>query len=138
MYTDREVIVVGTGLAGLFSAYKLASNGTPVTLLSSRRIGNSATARAVGGFNVASLSSDSPMLHAEETVKGGRLLTCKRISRPTPIVMTSTTAYLSPGDIFKGCQSQQHCACRGTGGESRTRINSSLWAQNCCITRFSP
>ncbi|MGK7916203.1 MAG: FAD-dependent oxidoreductase [Prochloraceae cyanobacterium] len=74
MYADRDVIVVGTGLAGLFSAYKLASNGTRVTLLSTRRIGNSATARAVGGFNIVSQTSDSPMLHAEETVKGGRLL----------------------------------------------------------------
>ncbi len=74
MYADRDVIVVGTGLAGLFSAYKLASNGTRVTLLSTRRIGNSATALAVGGFNVVSQTSDSPMLHAEETVKGGRLL----------------------------------------------------------------
>ena len=78
MYADRDVIVVGTGLAGLFSAYKLASNGTKVTLLSTRRIGNSATALAVGGFNVVSQTSDSPMLHAEETVKGGRLLANQR------------------------------------------------------------
>ena len=78
MYKDREVIVVGTGLAGLFSAYKLASKGTRVTLLSTRRIGNSATALAVGGLNVVSQTADSPRLHAEETVKVGRLLANQR------------------------------------------------------------
>jgi L-aspartate oxidase len=65
-----DVLVVGAGLAGLYTALKLCHR--PVTLIASAgtRKGSSSF-WAQGGIAAAIGSDDSPALHAEDTIKAG-------------------------------------------------------------------
>lgn len=66
---DR-VLVVGGGLAGLFTALKLAP--LPVTILSPRPLGEGASsAWAQGGIAAAVGEGDSPEAHAADTIAAG-------------------------------------------------------------------
>lgn len=61
-------LVVGTGVAGLWSAWRLASEGHHVLLVSKETLADSNTAWAQGGIAVAMDAGDSPALHAADTI----------------------------------------------------------------------
>lgn len=61
-------IIVGTGLAGLWSAWRLALEGRPSVLLTKRTLADSASAWAQGGIAAALGPGDSPALHAADTL----------------------------------------------------------------------
>ncbi|MGC1179879.1 MAG: L-aspartate oxidase [Methyloceanibacter sp.] len=64
------VVIVGAGLAGLFTALKLAP--MPVTVVSSAPIGQGGSSIwAQGGIAAALAEGDSPEAHAVDTVRGG-------------------------------------------------------------------
>lgn len=68
--TKPEILIVGGGLAGLFTALKLAP--TPCTILSPRPLGEGASsAWAQGGIAAAIDEGDSPEAHATDTVAAG-------------------------------------------------------------------
>ncbi|MGH7268870.1 MAG: FAD-binding protein, partial [Polyangiaceae bacterium] len=73
----RRVVVVGGGLAGLMTVFKLCEAGVPVDLLSLVPVKRSHSVCAQGGIN-ASVNTkgegDSPYVHLEETVYGGDFL----------------------------------------------------------------
>lgn len=74
---DRDVIVVGGGLAGLSAAMKLAENGCHVKIVSVTRCRRSHSVCAQGGINAAMNlmdEDDSPYIHAYDTIKGGDFL----------------------------------------------------------------
>ncbi len=74
---NRDVIVVGGGLAGLSCAMKLAENGYHVKLISVTKVKRSHSVCAQGGINAAVNlrgEGDSPLIHAYETIKGGDFL----------------------------------------------------------------
>lgn len=75
--TEKHVIVVGGGLAGLSAALKLCENGCRVKIVSVTRVKRSHSVCAQGGIN-ASINSmgedDSPIIHAYDTIKGGDFL----------------------------------------------------------------
>jgi succinate dehydrogenase / fumarate reductase flavoprotein subunit len=74
---QKEVIVVGGGLAGLSATLKLAELGCHVKLVSVTKVKRSHSVCAQGGINAAMNTKgegDSPNLHAYETVKGGDFL----------------------------------------------------------------
>jgi len=74
---QREVIVVGAGLAGLAAAMKLAEKGCHVKIVSVTRARRSHSACAQGGINSAMNlmgEDDSPIIHAYDTIKGGDFL----------------------------------------------------------------
>ena len=64
-------IVVGSGIAGLWASWRLASGGHPVLLLTKGALGDSASAWAQGGVAVALAPGDSPALHAADTIAAG-------------------------------------------------------------------
>ncbi len=65
-----NVIVVGAGLAGLFTALKLAP--MPVTIISAAPLGNGASsAWAQGGIAAAIGEGDMPEKHAADTIRAG-------------------------------------------------------------------
>ncbi|MGI9407201.1 MAG: L-aspartate oxidase [Hyphomicrobiaceae bacterium] len=67
---DGDVIIVGAGLAGLFTALKLAP--MPVTVVSAAPIGDGASsAWAQGGIAAAVGEGDAPRAHAEDTLAAG-------------------------------------------------------------------
>lgn len=65
--TDRPLIV-GTGIAGLWTAWRLAAEGQPVLLVTKGTLQDSNTAWAQGGIAVALDPDDSPALHAADTI----------------------------------------------------------------------
>lgn len=65
------VLVIGTGIAGLWSAWRLASDGRQALLVTKGALTDSATAWAQGGIAVAIGEGDSPALHARDTLAAG-------------------------------------------------------------------
>lgn len=64
-------IIVGTGLAGLWTAWRLAHEGCASVLLTKGRLADSASAWAQGGIAAALGPGDSPALHAADTLAAG-------------------------------------------------------------------
>jgi succinate dehydrogenase / fumarate reductase, flavoprotein subunit len=74
---QKDVIVVGGGLAGLSAAMKLAENGCHVKLISVTKVKRSHSVCAQGGINAAmnlKNEDDSPIIHTYDTIKGGDFL----------------------------------------------------------------
>src|SRR4051794_16649657 len=61
-------LVVGAGIAGLWTAWRLASEGHRSTLLTKLTLADSASAWAQGGIAVAIGPGDSPSQHAADTM----------------------------------------------------------------------
>jgi len=77
MATQRTVVVVGGGLAGLMTTMKLAEAGHKVKLFSVVPVKRSHSVCAQGGINGAVNlrgEGDSPYLHFEDTITGGDFL----------------------------------------------------------------
>ena len=68
-----RVLVVGTGVAGLHTAWRAAEGGE-VLVLTKRSLVDSATAYAQGGIAAALGAGDSPGLHREDTLAAGAAL----------------------------------------------------------------
>jgi L-aspartate oxidase len=64
-------IVVGSGLAGLWTVWRLAAEGCACLLLTKRSVADSASAWAQGGIAAALGPGDSPALHAADTLAAG-------------------------------------------------------------------
>ena len=67
---QTEILIVGAGVAGLYTALKLAPR--PVTVVTARRIGRGgSTPWAQGGLAAAVGHNDTPNLHFSDTMKAG-------------------------------------------------------------------
>ncbi len=75
---EARVIVLGSGIAGLFTALRLAEKG-PVTLITKQSLADSNTELAQGGIAAAIGESDSPELHLQDTLVAGDGL-CDRVA----------------------------------------------------------
>ena len=70
---DRaDLIVVGAGAAGLYSALCAAREGARVALISARPLAETASYWAQGGLAAALAADDSPELHLQDTIDAGR------------------------------------------------------------------
>jgi L-aspartate oxidase len=70
---DRfDVVVVGGGAAGLYSALTAADAGSRVAMVSRKPLSESSSFWAQGGLAAAIGSDDSPEQHVEDTVAAGR------------------------------------------------------------------
>jgi L-aspartate oxidase len=69
--SEAPPIIVGAGIAGLWTAWRLASEGRRSVLLTKGKLADSATAWAQGGIAVAIGPGDSPALHAQDTLDAG-------------------------------------------------------------------
>jgi L-aspartate oxidase len=78
-HTETDLVIVGTGVAGLYAALCAASEAD-VHLLSKGPLLSSASYLAQGGVAAACGPGDSPALHAEDTLRVGRGL-----SRPSAV-----------------------------------------------------
>ena len=67
-----DVIVVGAGAAGLYTAISAAREGAHVVLVSRSPLAESASYWAQGGIAAALADDDSPELHLDDTLTAGR------------------------------------------------------------------
>ena len=70
---QTRVLVVGSGVAGLFTAWRCAEQG-PVLLMTKRTLRDSNTMWAQGGIAAALGAGDSPELHRRDTLAAGAAL----------------------------------------------------------------
>ncbi|HEX2217303.1 MAG TPA: L-aspartate oxidase [Gemmatimonadales bacterium] len=66
--TPNRPVIVGTGIAGLWTAWRLASEGRRTVVLTKETLADSASAWAQGGIAVALGPGDSPSQHAADTL----------------------------------------------------------------------
>ncbi|HUR94829.1 MAG TPA: L-aspartate oxidase [Gemmatimonadales bacterium] len=66
--THSRPVIVGTGIAGLWTAWRLASEGQAAIVVTKETLADSASAWAQGGIAVALGPGDSPSLHAADTM----------------------------------------------------------------------
>ena len=69
---ETQVVVVGAGAAGLYTAICAARDGADVTLVSATPLAESSTYWAQGGLAAAIGDGDAPELHLADTVAAGR------------------------------------------------------------------
>jgi L-aspartate oxidase len=70
--SPRDVVVVGAGAAGLYTALVAADRGARVCLVSRKPLSESASFWAQGGLAAALADDDSPERHADDTLNAGR------------------------------------------------------------------
>ncbi len=68
----RDLIVIGAGGAGLYTALSAARDGAQVTLISSRPLAEANSYWAQGGLAAAMAEEDSPAEHLSDTLAAGR------------------------------------------------------------------
>jgi len=78
---ECDVVVVGSGCAGLSCAMKLEEIGLRVCVLTKSCAFSGATVLAQGGIAVAMSLEDSPELHFEDTIKAGAGISEERMAR---------------------------------------------------------
>ncbi|MBX6770636.1 MAG: L-aspartate oxidase [Chloroflexi bacterium] len=69
--TRYDLIVVGSGLAGLYATLLASQRGARILLLTKERLEDCNTAYAQGGIAAALAASDSPALHYRDTIAAG-------------------------------------------------------------------
>ena len=82
-----RVIVVGTGIAGLITAYR-ASRNHEVVLVTKSELAESNTKYAQGGVAAALFPDDSPASHAADTRAAGAGLSKAQPARPREWAVT--------------------------------------------------
>jgi len=68
---DVDVLIIGSGGAGLSAALLVQENGAKVLVATKLRLGDSNTIGAEGGTQAADRPNDSPVLHYLDTMGGG-------------------------------------------------------------------
>ena len=90
---EADVLIVGSGVAGLSAAWRLAEAGKHVLLAVRDTLEDSNTAKAQGGIASSFGADDNPTLHLEDTLVAGAGLTDRDIAS---IVVTE-----GPQDVAK-------------------------------------
>jgi L-aspartate oxidase len=114
---EADVVVVGSGAAGMTAALTAACHGRRVLLLSKDDIGGGATPLAQGGLAAAVGPGDSPALHRRDTLDAG-------VGLCDPAAV-ATLVSEAPGEIARlagrGARLER-TALHLEGGHSRNRI----------------
>ncbi|MCD6350680.1 MAG: FAD-dependent oxidoreductase, partial [Armatimonadetes bacterium] len=112
-------VVVGSGVAGLWTACELCSHG-PTLVVTKRRIDDTSTHHAQGGIAVAMCPGDSPSFHAQDTLAAGAGL----CDEPAVEVLTREGPERVMGLVALGARFDQyggelHCRREAAHGEPR-------------------
>ncbi len=80
-----DVIVIGAGIAGLYTAIQASDSGHRVLMITKKSLMDSNTRYAQGGIAAVISDNDSPAFHREDTLRAGAGLVrsaCSRRTRP--------------------------------------------------------
>src|SRR5579875_638085 len=69
---QRQLVVVGAGAAGLYTALRAAREGASVTLVSASELAQTSSYWAQGGLAAALAADDDQELHLQDTLAAGR------------------------------------------------------------------
>ncbi|MCF8413848.1 MAG: L-aspartate oxidase [Melioribacteraceae bacterium] len=117
---QSDYLIIGSGLAGLFSAYHASQYGT-VALITKHDLKTSSSFWAQGGIAAAIDKTDSTQNHVEDTLEAGRNLCDKKaveilvnegITRIEELIKSGMKFDLLNGEIALGLE----------GGHSRRRV----------------
>jgi L-aspartate oxidase len=114
---DADVLVVGSGAAGMSAALAAAGHGRRVLLISKEELGGGATPLAQGGLAAAIGPGDSAALHRSDTLDAGAGL--------CDLAAAAALAAEAPGEIARlaGLGARlERTALHLEGGHSRRRI----------------
>jgi L-aspartate oxidase len=118
---DDEYIVLGSGIAGLYTALAASRAGGSVTVLTKQTMMDTGTDKAQGGIAAALGDTDSPLLHREDTlVAGAGLCDTEAVAALVSEGPDRVRELIGLGAIFD-CDSQGLCLTR-EGAHSRRRI----------------
>jgi L-aspartate oxidase len=118
---EYDVIIVGTGVAGLSVALPLAATRR-VAVITSGELGGGSTPMAQGGIAAALDSHDTPRLHAADTITAGAgLCDAGAVSRLTEDAPTRVLELVATGAQFDRDASNELALTR-EGGHHRNRV----------------
>ena len=119
---EERMIIIGAGAAGLSAALELAKNGVKSILVSDMPSERAQSVMAEGGINAAVYTeTDSPKLHAEETMKAGRYIAdLKAVEQMTEAAPKIIETLFSEGMAFT-LNEEKRPDVRAFGGQSVKR-----------------
>ena len=87
-----RIAIIGSGIAGLFSALKLANNGHYITIITKQRVKDSSTNWAQGGIAgiLDKTNSEGKEAHIRDTLQSGdglcneAVVSCLLYTSPSP------------------------------------------------------
>ena len=68
---DYDLVVIGSGIAGLYAALRAHEHGASVLIVTKGSIDEASTRYAQGGIAAAIGSGDSPAAHLRDTIEAG-------------------------------------------------------------------
>ncbi|MEW6446621.1 MAG: L-aspartate oxidase [Bacillota bacterium] len=140
---DCAFLILGSGIAGLYTAHSASSYWSDVVVLTKRGIDDTATERAQGGIAAALGPSDSPALHYEDTLIAGaglcdpdavRILVNEGVSRVEQLIQLGAQFDRANGkfDLTReGAHTMRrilHAAGDATGAEIQRVLSSTVRA----------
>jgi L-aspartate oxidase len=117
-----DLVVVGAGAAGLFTALTAARQGARVVLVSARPLAETASYWAQGGAAAALALDDSPQLHLEDTLIAGRGLTRRAAAEVLVNESADRVRELQELGVHFDADRRGDLALGLEGGHSRRRI----------------
>lgn len=119
---EEKMIIIGAGAAGLSAALEFAKNGVKSILVSDMPSERAQSVMAEGGINAAvNTETDSPKLHAEETMKAGRYIADpKAVAQMTEAAPQIIEILFSEGMSFT-LNEEKRPDVRAFGGQSVKR-----------------
>ncbi|WP_198954818.1 L-aspartate oxidase [Kineosporia sp. R_H_3] len=119
---ETDVLVVGTGIAGLAVAHDLAGSGLRVDLVTKASVGEGSTPWAQGGIATGGAPDDAPALHVADTLAAGAGLADEAaVTTLVAEAPVAVGALLAAGARFD-TDADGALAWTREGGHSRSRI----------------
>jgi L-aspartate oxidase len=119
---QRQLVVVGAGAAGLYTALRAAREGAKVTLVSATELAESSSYWAQGGLAAALAPDDSAELHLHDTLEAGRDAVRPSAARVLVDEAPHAVADLGELGVVFDRDADGHLALGLEGGHSRRRI----------------
>jgi L-aspartate oxidase len=118
-----DVLVIGSGIAGLFYALRVAEHGSSVAVVTKKRAADSATNWAQGGIAAVLAGDDSYEQHVQDTLAAGaglcREQVVRRVVERGPAMIE---ALLKLGADFDPGEAERSLDLGREGGHTRRRI----------------
>jgi L-aspartate oxidase len=121
-FGQRQLIVVGAGAAGLYTALCAARAGARVTLVSATEMAQSSSYWAQGGLAAVMAADDSPQAHLTDTLVAGRDAVRESAARVLVQEATGAVEDLSRLGVIFDADQEGRLALSLEGGHSHRRI----------------